>query len=308
MMLIDLYGRPLLNLRISLTQRCNLRCSYCHREGEDSVGDKLSEMSIDEIVRIARVGSSLGIRGIKLTGGEPLIRKDIVKIVREIAKIETLEDISITTNGVMLADLAEELKNAGLRRVNINLPTLDESVYNKLTGGKLEDVIEGIKSAVSAGLHPVKLNMLVLRGINDTEVDEMINFASKTTGFLQLIELEQMNINKKYYENYHKSLEDYENKLKHKAIKVENRKYMQNRSVYHLPNVTIEIVGPTENTEFCKYCTRLRVTSDGKLKPCLMKNDNLVDILTPIRNGASDDELTNIFKEANLRRKPYFLI
>ncbi|MCW1309646.1 MAG: GTP 3',8-cyclase MoaA, partial [Candidatus Nanoarchaeia archaeon] len=188
MMLIDLYGRPLLNLRISLTQRCNLRCSYCHREGEDSVGDKLSEMSIDEIVRIARVGSSLGIRGIKLTGGEPLIRKDIVKIVREIAKIETLEDISITTNGVMLADLAEELKNAGLRRVNINLPTLDESVYNKLTGGKLEDVIEGIKSAVSAGLHPVKLNMLVLRGINDTEVDEMINFASKTTGFLQLIE------------------------------------------------------------------------------------------------------------------------
>ncbi|MCW1296455.1 MAG: GTP 3',8-cyclase MoaA [Candidatus Parvarchaeota archaeon] len=307
-MLIDLYGRPLLNLRISLTQRCNLRCSYCHREGEDSVGDKLSEMSIDEIVRIARVGSSLGIRGIKLTGGEPLIRKDIVKIVREIAKIETLEDISITTNGVMLADLAEELKNAGLRRVNINLPTLDESVYNKLTGGKLEDVIEGIKSAVSAGLHPVKLNMLVLRGINDTEVDEMINFASKTTGFLQLIELEQMNINKKYYENYHKSLEDYENKLKHKAIKVENRKYMQNRSVYHLPNVTIEIVGPTENTEFCKYCTRLRVTSDGKLKPCLMKNDNLVDILTPIRNGASDDELTNIFKEANLRRKPYFLI
>ncbi|MBS7621790.1 GTP 3',8-cyclase MoaA, partial [Candidatus Bathyarchaeota archaeon] len=175
----------------------------------------------------------------------------------------------------------------------------------KLTGGKLENVLNGVKAAVEARLNPVKLNMLVLRGVNDYQVPEMINFAREVGAVLQLIELEPINITSEYYATYHKPLDEYEEMLKQKARKVEARKYMQNRHIYHLPDVKVEVVRPIENTEFCWHCTRLRVTSDGKLKPCLMRNDNTVDILTPIRNGAKDEELVELFKIANERRQPY---
>lgn len=305
-MLKDDYGRPLLNLRVAVTQRCNLHCSYCHGEGEEKLVKGLAaEMTMDEIVRIVRIAVGLGVSKVKLTGGEPLVRKDILEIVSGIAAIPGLQDLSMTTNGVMLASFAEELHINGLKRVNINLPTLNREVYNKLTGGRLEDVLEGVKSAVDVGLYPVKLNMLILKGVNDRDVSEMIDFARETGTILQLIELEPININDAYYSAHHKLLDEYEAMLRQKALKVETRRYMQNRHIYHLPDVTVEIVHPIENTEFCTHCTRLRVTSNGKLKPCLMRNDNLVDILTPMRNGASDKELMELFKLANRKRQPY---
>jgi cyclic pyranopterin phosphate synthase len=205
----------------------------------------------------------------------------------------------------MLAPLAEELHANGLKRVNINLPTLNEEVYDKLTGGRLEDVLEGVKAAVKVGLHPVKLNMLILKGVNDRHVSEMIDFARETGTILQLIELEPINVSDAYYSAHHKLLDEYEAMLRQKALKIETRHYMQNRRIYHLPDATVEIVHPIENTEFCMHCTRLRVTSDGKLKPCLMRNDNLVDVLTPMRNGANDQELIELFKQANQKRQPY---
>lgn len=306
MVLKDNYGRPLLNLRVAVTQRCNLRCLYCHREGEEKlVRDIAAEMTVDEIVRIIRIAVGLGISKVKLTGGEPLMRKDITEIVRGIADIPGSKDLSMTTNGTLLDPLAEELHADGLKRVNINLPTLNGEVYSKLTGGRLEDVLEGVKAAVEAGLYPVKLNMLILKGANDRDVPEMIDFARETGTILQLIELEPINISDAYYSTHHKLLDEYESMLGQKAVKVEARRYMQNRPIYHLPDVTVEIVHPIENTEFCMHCTRLRVTSDGKLKPCLMRNDNLVDILTPIRNGANDQELIELFKLANQKREPY---
>lgn len=306
MVMKDNYGRPLLNLRVAITQRCNLRCLYCHREGEERlVRDIAAEMTVDEIVRIVRIAVGLGISKIKLTGGEPLMRKDIVEIVRGIASIPGLKDLSMTTNGTLLDPLAEGLHAIGLKRVNINIPTLNGEVYGELTGGRLEDVLEGVKAAVEAGLYPVKLNMLILRGVNDRDVPEMIEFARETGTILQLIELEPINISDTYYSTHHKLLDEYECMLRQKAVKTETRRYMQNRHIYHLPEVTVEIVHPIENTEFCMRCTRLRVTSDGELKPCLMRNDNLVDILTPMRNGASDKELTELFKLANQKRQPY---
>ncbi len=308
MVLIDNYGRPLLNLRIALTQNCNLHCEYCHREGEEKLAENSAEMTVEEIVRIVRIAVSLGISKVKLTGGEPLMRRDITKIVEGIAAIPSLEDLSMTTNGTLLDSLAEELRAKGLKRVNINLPTLNEAVYKKLTGGRLENVLKGVKAAVEAGLYPVKLNMLILKGVNDHEVLRMIDFARKTETILQLIELEPINIDNAYYTAHHKSLDEYERLLKEKALKIETRRHMQNRRVYHLPDVNVEIVHPIENTEFCMHCTRLRVTSDGKLKPCLMRNDNLVDILTPMRNGASDEELIKLFKLANQKREPYNLL
>jgi len=275
-------------------------------EGEEKLAESFrTEMTVDEIVRIVRIAVDLGISKVKITGGEPLMRKDVVEIVGGIAAIPGLQDLSMTTNGTLLGSLAEELHASGLKRVNINLPTLNEGVYNKLTGGRLENVSEGVKAAVRTGLYPVKLNMLILKGVNDCDVPEMIDFARETGTILQLIELEPINISDAYYSTHHKLLDEYEVMLRQKAINIETRKYMQNRRIYHLPDVKVEVIHPIENTEFCMHCTRLRVTSNGKLKPCLMRNDNLVDILTPMRNGANDQELIELFKIANRKRQPY---
>lgn len=275
-------------------------------EGEENARTAFKEnMATDEIVRIAKIAARLGISRVKLTGGEPLMRKDIAEIVSGIASAPGVTDLSMTTNGVLLAPLAKELRLNGLKRVNISLPTLDGETYLKLAGGKLEDAIEGVKTAVEVGLAPVKINMLVLKGINEDSVFEMMNFAGKLGATLQLIELEPINLNIAYYRAHHKPLDEYEEILRLKAVRIEARKFMQNRFVYHLPEVTVEIVHPIENTSFCSNCTRLRLTSDGKLKPCLMRNDNLVDVLTPMRNGATDEELIELFKLANQRRKPY---
>ena len=306
MVLRDNYGRPLLNLRVAITRRCNLRCQYCHLEGEQKPRENFApEMTVDEIVRIVRIAVGLEISKVKLTGGEPLMRKDITEIVKGIGVIHGLADLSMTTNGTMFCSLAKELCINGLKRVNISLPTLNGEVYNKLSGGRLEDVLEGVETAVEVGLYPVKLNMLILKGVNDDDVPEMITFARETGTILQLIELEPINISETYYLAHYKSLDEYDNTLRQGAVKVETRQYMQSRRIYHLPNATVEIVHPIENTDFCKRCTRLRVTSDGKLKPCLMRNDNLVDILTPMRNGAKDQELMELFKLANQKRRPY---
>jgi cyclic pyranopterin phosphate synthase len=276
-------------------------------EGEEIGNGLAEEMSVDEIVHIAGIAVSLGISKVKLTGGEPLMRKDIQEIVKGIAVLPGLKDLSMTTNGTMLAYLAEELHTNGLKRINISFPTLQEEAYNKLCGGRLEDVLEGVEAAVNSGLCPVKLNMLILRNINDAIVPEMIEFARKTGTILQLIELEPINISESYYLASHRPLDDYEDMLRQKAVKVETRQYMQNRRIYQLPDVKVEVIHPIENTEFCKNCTRLRVTSDGKLKPCLMKSDGLIDILTLMRKGASDQELRELFKFANLRREPYWV-
>ncbi|MEM2098222.1 MAG: GTP 3',8-cyclase MoaA [Candidatus Bathyarchaeia archaeon] len=305
-MLTDSYGRPLLNLRIAVTSRCNLHCDYCHREGEDNcTRDLIEEMTVEEIARIAKVAVSLGISRIKLTGGEPLMRKDICEIVKSIAAIPDVKDISMTTNGVLLGFLAKELRACGLKRVNISLPTLNAETYAKLTEGKLEHVLDGVKAAVEAGFNPVKLNMVVLNSVNSDSVEEMMNFARQTGTILQLIELDPVNVDDTYYAAYHQFLTEQEEKLKQKALRVETRRFMHNRHIYYLPDVTVEVVHPIENGEFCGHCTRLRVTSDGKLKPCLMRNDNLTDILTPIRRGASDSELRKLFIQANQKREPY---
>jgi len=306
MVLVDSYGRPLLNLRVALTRRCNLRCKYCHLEGEEKHEEPaMAEMTVDEIVRMVRIAVGLNISKVKLTGGEPIIRKDIVEIVKGIASIEGLQDLSMTTNGALLAPLAGNLRAAGLRRVNISLPTLNAETYHRLTGGNVERALEGVKAALDAGFSPVKLNMLVLKCINEDDFGGMIDLARGTGAVLQLIELEPVNISGSYYAANHKALGEYEALLSQKAVKTETRRFMQNRRIYHLPDVRVEVIHPTENAEFCKGCTRMRVTSDGKLKTCLMKNDGLVDVLTPLHNGADDRELTRLFELANDKRQPF---
>jgi cyclic pyranopterin phosphate synthase len=304
MVLVDNYGRPTLNLRVAVTQNCNLRCGYCHREGETGRSNA-NEMSVEEIVRIVSVAIGLGISRVKMTGGEPLYRKDIGDIISEISKLRGLQDLAMTTNGCFLALLAKDLKANGLRRVNVNIPTLKHKTYRNLTGGDLRNVIDGIRESIKVGLFPVKLNMVLLQGVNTTEVERMISFAERTGAILQLIELEPINVSQEYYEKHHFKLDEVENWLEKEAYETTTREHMQNRRIYFMPRGKVEVVHPIENTEFCQHCTRLRVTSDGKLKPCLMKNNNLVDVLTPIRTGADDKELNKLFIEAVKRREPY---
>ncbi|MFQ6088503.1 MAG: GTP 3',8-cyclase MoaA [Candidatus Methanofastidiosia archaeon] len=296
----DRYGREVKNLRISVTQRCNLKCIYCHREGEEN-GEE--ELTPGEIRKIVEIGTNLGIRKLKLTGGEPLMRKDIAKITKLVSPL--VEEVSMTTNGVLLERHALELKKAGLRRVNISLDTLNEKLHQKLTGKRvLGDVLLGIKKALRVGLKPIKLNMVVTK-LNYEEIEEMMEFCGKDY-ILQLIELEapREEENGKLFKKYYYDLKPYERELERKALQVKERE-MHRRRKYFLPT-EVEVVRSMHNTEFCMNCTRLRHTSDGKLKPCLMRKDNLVDIITPLRKGASKKELLKLFEKAIYLRVPYW--
>ena len=307
MSLKDNCGRPLLNLRISVTQRCNNQCSYCHKEGEVQLANASAEkMTLQEIVHIARIAVSLGISRIKLTGGEPLMRRDLPEIVKEISRLPGLKDLSLTTNGLLLIDgVAQKLYDSGLKRVNISLPSLNAETYGRLTGGSLEQALNGVQATIEAGFCPVKLNMVILKDVNVGDIPDMIEYAAKNGVILQLIELDPINVSDKYYSTHHRSLEEIEKMLQQKAANIEKRPFMHNRLIYHLSSVNVEVVHPIENSDFCMHCTRMRVTSDGKLKPCLMRNDNLTDILTPLREGASDEQLKQLFVQANQLREPF---
>ena len=253
------------SLRLSVTQRCNLSCPYCHREGELNPAKEISMEKIEEIIKNAK---SIGIKKIKITGGEPLVREGITDVIRIIKKYN-FEEISLVTNGFLLDKYAFELKEAGLNRVNIGCDSLSSSILLK----NAENIKSGLRAAKEAGLTPIKLNMVVLKGINDKEIAKMIEFARENDAVLQLIEL--INIDDEFYKKHYFSLKEIEKELEKKAIIVV-KKEMHNRRQYDLGDVMIEIVRPFTK-DFCQNCTRLRITSDGRIKPCLMRNDNLID-------------------------------
>lgn len=302
----DNYNRDTKNIRISVTQKCNLNCFYCHKEGENSSNH---EMTLDEIETIVKIAKKLGIYKIKITGGEPLLRNDIVDITKKVSKY--MKDVSMTTNGVKLYEFANDLKKNGLNRVNISFDTLNKNIYKRITRkDNLTKVISGIHEAINCGLYPIKLNMVIMKEINENEIKDLIKFSSKNSVILQLIELEKVENGKlNFYEEYHVNLTNIEKELKNKSIEIKERN-MHRRKKYFIPNgnnvAEVEVVRGMHNTEFCKNCTRIRVTADGKIKPCLLRNDNLVDILSLIRNGASEKILIDTFKKAILLRYPYW--
>jgi len=304
-MLKDTYGRPVTDLRISLTQRCNLACPFCHKEGDDR--HPQTEMTPEEIQRIVAVAAPLGVDKIKLTGGEPLLREDIQEVAAHIRSVPGISDIGITTNGILLEELAAPLKASGLDRVNVSLGTLRKETYKKMTGvDALEKVLRGVSAAIRAGLRPVKLNMVVLRGVNDDQVWEMLDFSKRDSLVLQLIEVESDTSEEEYYKLFHMDFSGIEEALKSKAEKIVVRDMQHRRKFFLKGDGEVEVVRPMHNTEFCAHCSRIRLTSDGKLKPCLFRSDNLVDILTPIRKNAPDEELRRLFTHAVTMRRPYF--
>ena len=300
----DKYDRPILSLRITLTNRCNVNCIYCHHDGMRS---SKNEMTPDEIYKICQIAKRIGVRKIRLSGGEPLIRKDIVEIISKISIIG-FNDISITTNGILLEKYAKDLKEAGLDRVNVSLDTLNPETYEFITKKDyLEAAKKGILKSVEVGLYPVKINMVIMRDINEHEIKDMFNFCKDNNMVLQLIELiESENCDDdKFSAEYHYKLDMVEERLSDIADEVREREFMQGRRKYYINGGEIEVVKPVDNSKFCANCTRLRVTPDGKIKPCLLRNDNLVDIITDIRNNESDEKLEEIFLKGIDKREPF---
>ncbi len=291
MKLKDPYNRPVSNLRVSVTPECNLSCIYCHREGETAPKDPLSTRAIGEVLSTA---AKFDIRSVKFTGGEPLLREDLVDIVRLVP--DSMES-SITTNGILLADYAVELKEAGLSRVNISLDSLNPDTYKKITGSdRLSDVLSGVDVALDAGLTPIKLNMVMLRGINDNELEDFYAYIRNNRNLiLQVIELMSLGGCE-----CHSDLLALEEDLAGRSKIILTRR-MHHRKKYCLDGAEIEVVRPLHNTEFCAFCNRLRVTSDGNLKPCLLRTDNHVSI-----KGKTGIDLENAFIEAVKRRAPFY--
>jgi len=316
MIIHDRFGRPVKNLRISVTSNCNLNCFYCHREGVYSFYhcykelQRARELSPNEIARIVKIAVSFGVNSVKLTGGEPLIRRDILEIVKNISEIKEIRDLSLVTNGLLLESYAYNLKTSGLNRINVSLPTLNPEKYTWITGYKKKDgvekIIRGIKKALEADLNPVKVNMVVLRGVNDDEIPKLIDFARETGAVLQLIELQDPNgFNSSFFKKYFYPLKQLEEKLEKEAKKVIIRDFQYRKRLF-LDDVEIEIVRPMFNSNFCKYCKRLRVTSIGEFKPCLMRDDNHVDFSSYLNKPNEEENLRKLFIEAVRRREPFF--
>ncbi len=303
--MIDRYGRPVNSIRISITKRCNLNCFYCHREG---IKGERDDISPEEFETVFRVASSLGIKKVKFTGGEPLEREDLEEII-SISK-KYFSDISLTTNGTKLKDRAESLYRAGLNRINISLHTLRRETYRRITGmDMLENVLEGIEEAKRTQLNPIKINMVLMKGINDDEVQSLMEFVKDTKMILQIIELEvpREGIDSPMYRTYHLPLDSIEHYLDTLPHRIEKNP-LHNRNRYIIVNggrYEVELVKPMHNTEFCMNCTRIRLTYDGKLKPCIFRNDNLVPILEEIRKG-DEESMRKKFLLAVEKREPYW--
>ena len=301
---LDKYERPIISLRITLTNRCNVNCLYCHHDGMVKSKD---EMTADELYTICKVAKNIGVKKIRLSGGEPLLKKDIVETVEKIASLG-FKDISMTTNGTLLEKYAKDLKDAGLDRVNVSLDTLNRETFEFITKKDyLEDAKRGILKAVEVGLYPVKINMVIMKDINQNEIDEMFEFCKENDIVLQLIELiESENCDDdKFSADYHYKLDDIENELADIADDVHERKFMQGRKKYYIDGGEIEVVRPVDNSTFCANCSRLRITPDGKIKPCLLRNDNLVELISHVRNGESEERLEEIFINGINNREPF---
>jgi cyclic pyranopterin phosphate synthase len=299
--LVDPHGRQVNSLRISLTQRCNFDCFFCHQEGESGPNGEVTPEDIETVVSVA---AELGINKVKLTGGEPLLRDDVVEIVRRISPY--VDEVSMTTNGYMLKEKACDLRDAGLKRVNISFHSTDPEKFCKIIGREsVQAVREGVEEALRCGLSPIKLNMVVMKGINDEEIEDMIAFSKEAGVTLQLIEYQALEKGVEDYTSYHFDLKPLEEQLAARSQSIVERE-MHRRKQYHLKGGGIvEVVRPMHNSEFCAYCTRLRMTSDGHLKPCLMREDNHLEAVSLMRNG-SREELVEAFNEAVAAREPFW--
>lgn len=298
----DAYDRPIQYLRVSVTDRCNLRCVYCMPEEGVAKLSRQDVLRNEEIVRIVRIAVETGFAHIRLTGGEPLVRKGIVDLVAELARIPGLDDLSMTTNGILLRQYAAPLARAGLRRINISLDTLRPERFRQITRwGNLEDVLAGREAALAAGLRPVKINMVVIRGLNDDEVVDMARMTLQPDWHIRFIEV--MPVGAGVYWSGDGVVSSMEIRARiEEALgpltPIPAEAGIGPARYYRLPGAAGTVGFISAITEhFCRFCNRLRLTSDGRLLPCLLSNAT-IDLRTPLRHGATDEELRALFMQA----------
>ncbi|MEK6653398.1 MAG: GTP 3',8-cyclase MoaA [Nitrospirota bacterium] len=295
----DSFERQIDYLRISITDRCNLKCIYCIPDKQPEYFEKSEILTPDEIIRFVCIAHKHGLMKVRITGGEPLMRKDIISIISGIKKIG-IQDLSITTNGIMLADMAGALKKAGLDRINISLDTLDARRYSNMTqGGNIQYVWKAVNEAERVGLDPVKINVVPIRGVND---DEILKFASLTFDknyHIRFIELMPVGRNRRFKPDACVKKSELIEKISSlgELILLEFKGKGPSRN-YRIKGAKgiIGFISPISDC-FCDYCNRLRLTAHGRIRPCLF-SDIEVDIRTPMRNGISDEELEALFFRA----------
>lgn len=284
--MIDNCGRKINYLRVSVTDLCNLRCKYCMPE-EGVVQKTHNEiLSLEEIYQIIECSSKLGIDKIRITGGEPLVRKGVTNLIERISKIEAIKDIAITTNGVLLSKYADDLKKAGVKRVNISLDTLDDKKFKEITRcGKLSDVLKGIEVALKVGLTPIKINTVLIGGFNDDEIEKLTDLTIDNEIDVRFIELMPIGHASKWSKEKFISNEIILDKIPG-LISLPQEPGVTAKH-YKIPNAKgkIGLISPISH-EFCSACNRIRLTSDGKIKPCL-HSDKEIDLKHIIRNDKS---------------------
>lgn len=288
---MDPYGRRIDYLRISVTDRCNERCLYCMPEGYKGWAQRADHLTSDEIIRIAEAACGLGFRKFRLTGGEPLLRPDIVEIATRLWDLPAVQALGLSTNATRLAPMAAALRQAGLRSVNISLDALDPPTYRQITGGRLDSVLEGIDAALSAGFEVVKLNCVLMRGLTESQLWPLARFAARRgmpVRFIELMPLSSADVlaNENFlsvgeamaiFEARERLVPDPDARLGHGPAKY-----------YRLEKTGARVgfIGAMTAPHFCETCNKLRLTADGKLRPCLGRHGEL-DLLATLRNDGN---------------------
>ncbi len=305
--LTDTHNRRLNYLRVSITDRCNLSCIYCRPAGFFNLLSHDDILSYEEALRVIKIGVNLGINKIRITGGEPLVRKDVCDFIRKVAELSEIRDISITTNGVFLKKHLPELKTAGIRRLNISIDTLNRRKFQTITGkDALPAVWEGIMSALDMGFSPVKLNTVVMKGVNDDDLPGLAALSQDLPLHIRFIE---------YMPSAKNPLKDdvqmFAPEIKQRVaatgelIPIEDATRGNTAERFKFAGAPGEVgfINPISR-HFCKTCNRLRLTADGRLKPCLF-SDIAVDLKTPLRDGATDAVLVDLFRQAAMKKPGY---
>jgi cyclic pyranopterin phosphate synthase len=306
----DAFNRHISYLRVSVTDRCNLRCRYCAPANPEHIARR-DLLSLEEIYRLICIATRLGIRKVRLTGGEPLVRKGIVDLIGCLARKTELQDIALTTNGTLLSRFGSQLKEAGLRRLNISLDSLKSEKYSRLTGADLfHEVWTGIMKAAELGFAPIKINTVVMKGYNDDEIEALAHLSRRYPFHIRFIEYMPIGtqphmVHKQFYpaDLIRKRLEAMGEMVSvaHSGFDGPAQRFRFKDGIGEIGLIT------SMSAHFCGSCNRMRLTASGHLRPCLL-SDEQINIIEPLRRGADDAELVGIFRSVAARKKPEHLL
>ncbi|NPV92557.1 MAG: GTP 3',8-cyclase MoaA [Firmicutes bacterium] len=302
----DNFKREINYLRISLTDRCNLRCIYCIPQEGVPLKPHEEILRLEEIIHLVKVAADVGISKVRLTGGEPLIRKGIVNLVRVLSKIPGIDDLAMTTNGILFPRFGPELKEAGLTRVNLSLDTLKPERFREITrGGDWEQAWKGVETALELGLAPVKLNAVIMRGTNDDEIMDFVELTYKYPLHIRFIEYMPIGEHSGWEERKLVTQQEMLGQIEkqYRVQPVMGIRGMGPAKYYNLEGSrgSLGFISPLSSC-FCAYCNRLRLTADGRLRPCLHSTQEL-NLRDCLRSGASNQELAELFQTA-IKGKP----